>query len=151
MPLSIRLRRVGYRIAYRMLRIHWLLFHPAVRGVKCLICDGEMVLLVRHTYGDRRWDLPGGTLHRGEAPVQTARREMAEELGVTIDDWLDLGELHAQADHRRDELHCFQTELSAPELRLDLGELSIALWFPRSRLPPALARYVRPILARARR
>ena len=49
------------------------------------------VLLVRHTYGSRGWDLPGGSMKRGEAPVNAARREMHEELGVTIDDWRSLG------------------------------------------------------------
>ena len=151
MPLSIRVRRVGYRIAFRLLRIHWLLFRPAVRGVKCLLTDGELVLLVRHTYGDRRWDLPGGTLHRHEQPEAAARREMAEELGVSIPSWTSLGELHDRVDHRRDELHCFQAEVHEPEIKLDLGELSVALWFPRHHLPGQLARYVRPILARSAR
>ena len=40
------------------------------------------MLLVRHTYGPRAWDLPGGAIKRGEPPIDAARREMDEELGL---------------------------------------------------------------------
>ncbi|MBV9416653.1 MAG: NUDIX domain-containing protein, partial [Solirubrobacterales bacterium] len=53
------------------------------------------VLLVRHTYGRRSWDLPGGTVRRRELPVDAARREMQEELGCRIEDWVDFGVLQA--------------------------------------------------------
>jgi 8-oxo-dGTP diphosphatase len=149
MPLSVALKRVGYRAAHRALRLYWFLFRPKVVGVKCLLTNGELVLLVRHTYGDRRWDLPGGTVKRGEEPATAARREIEEELGVSIQNWDWLGELHTRNSYRNDELHCFRAELPARRLTLDLGELQTAEWFPRRRLPAALTRYVRPILARA--
>jgi len=149
-PLPVPIRRVGYRVAYHLLRVYWFVFRPDVRGVKCLLTRGEEVLLVRHTYGDRRWDLPGGTLHRGEDPAAAARREMEEELGVVLGDLVALGRLSRRVDHRRDRLHAFQAELSEPEVRLDLGELSAADWFSRDRLPTEVARYVRPILGLAR-
>ena len=41
MPLSVRARRVGYRLAYRVLQVVWFLFRPEVSGVKCLITHGN--------------------------------------------------------------------------------------------------------------
>jgi 8-oxo-dGTP pyrophosphatase MutT (NUDIX family) len=145
----LALERIGYRIAYRLLQVYWFLARPHVLGVKCLLTDGDSVLLVRHTYGDRRWDLPGGTLKRGEEPVAGARREIAEELGLTIDDWDALGELSACVGHRHDELYCFRAELRAPDLTLQKRELATARWFPRAEVPAKVARYVGPIMARA--
>jgi 8-oxo-dGTP diphosphatase len=47
--------------------------------------DRSSVLLVhqRHT---RQWALPGGLLRRGEGAPQGVRREVAEEIGLTLDE-----------------------------------------------------------------
>ena len=141
-------RRLGYRFAYAGLRLYWLLVRPEVSGVKCVLTDRERVLLVRHSYGSRGWDLPGGTIKRGEDPEATASREMNEELGVSIDRWRSLGVMALTIDHRRDQLHCFQAELNAPEIEIDRGELLEARWFRRDQLPDRLGRYTNRILAR---
>ncbi len=100
-----------------------------------MLTDGELVLLVRHTYGPRSWDLPGGAVKSGETPAATARREMQEELGIDIDSWRPLGRIEIAIDHRRDVVHCFLAEVHTPELEIDLGELSDAQWFDRAELP----------------
>lgn len=40
------------------------------------------VLLVRHAYGRLNWELPGGASEPGESVVETALRELREEVGV---------------------------------------------------------------------
>jgi 8-oxo-dGTP pyrophosphatase MutT (NUDIX family) len=140
--------RLAYRSAHTALLAYWFILRPRVRGVKCVLTDGELVLLVRHTYGRPDWDLPGGTVKRNEPPLHAARREMSEELGVTIADWVSVGELLTSAHHRRDTIHCFQVELRDPQFTIDPCELAAVHWFPRRDLPPRLSDYVRPILAR---
>jgi len=47
-----------------------------------LFVDGDRVLLVRKTYGNR-WDIPGGYINRGgESLAEACRREVREELGL---------------------------------------------------------------------
>jgi len=147
--LPVPIRRLIYRCAYRVLQVVWFVTRPNKVGVKCVLTDGNLVLLVRHTYGDRDWDLPGGSIKRHEQPGTAARREMGEELGVRIDHWQALGEVEANKHHRRDVLHCFQAELSSHPLTIDHGELATARWFPRDALPRDLGDYVLPVLARA--
>jgi 8-oxo-dGTP pyrophosphatase MutT (NUDIX family) len=142
-------RRLAYRAAYRTLQFSWLLRRPAKRGVKCLLVNRERVLLVRHTYGDRRWEVPGGAMRRNEEPLATARREMHEELGIEAATWTALGTVQGTFHHRRDTIHCFRAELESPALTLDLGELQAASWFHSSDLPPNLGPYVLPVLSRA--
>lgn len=149
MDLPVPILRLGYRFAYAGLRAYWFVARPEVSGVKCQITDGERVLLVRHTYGPRGWDLPGGAVKRGEEPVSAARREMNEELGVSIEDWRPLGRVSLNIDHKRDSLHCFQAELHTPRIVIARAELADADWFSRDALPRNLGRYTRPILARA--
>jgi ADP-ribose pyrophosphatase YjhB (NUDIX family) len=52
-------------------------------GAACVIFDRSgQVLLVHHTYGRLNWELPGGASEPGEAPDETASRELLEETGV---------------------------------------------------------------------
>jgi 8-oxo-dGTP pyrophosphatase MutT (NUDIX family) len=148
MALPVAIRRQAFRLAYVLLRVYWFVRRPRKDGVKCLLTDGDRVLLVRHTYGHGEWDLPGGSIKRREEPVIAARREMQEELGVRIENWHALGLLEGSMHHRRDLLHCFQAELRAP-ISIDRAELVTASWFPRRELPSELSRYVRPVLAQA--
>lgn len=48
--------------------------------VKALIVKDDKVLITK----DRRWELPGGRMHKGETPTETLRRELQEELGATV-------------------------------------------------------------------
>jgi 8-oxo-dGTP pyrophosphatase MutT (NUDIX family) len=148
MRLSVQVRRVAIRIAYAGVRTYWFVFRPRIVGVKCVLIHGDDVLLVRHTYGKRVWDLPGGTVRRREVPRDAARREMNEELGRRIDDWTSLGELFVKTRRHDDNLHLFQARVEDRELDLNLTELAEAGWFSPHALPADLARYVRPILKR---
>ena len=80
----LRVRHAAYRVAYRLLTLARFVRPSRGRGVKALlVCDGE-VLFVRHTYGPDRWELPGGSVRHGEAPLAALHRELEEELGLTI-------------------------------------------------------------------
>lgn len=150
MKRTIRLRRAAIRGAYVGLRMYWFIFRPQLNGVKCILTHGDEVLLVRHTYGSRAWDLPGGGIKRGEKPVETARRETREELGRSIEDWVNRGELSIRNRRRRDNLrtHLFQARVEDRRVEIDEIELAAAGWFPRQDLPPDIGRYVLPILTR---
>ena len=55
-------------------------------GVGAVVLDGGRVLLVRRGQAPLRgkWSLPGGLLELGETTAEAARREVAEECGLTI-------------------------------------------------------------------
>jgi 8-oxo-dGTP pyrophosphatase MutT (NUDIX family) len=148
-PVTLTLRRLGYRLAYRLLQVFWFVARPHKRGVKCLVTCRGRVLLVRHTYGNSAWDVPGGAIKRGESPRSAAHREMEEELGLDGVDWVEIGQVHGNVDHRRDTIHCFHAELCEPTLTIDRGELAVVDWFDRSGLPTDLAPYVGSVIARA--
>ena len=147
MSSRLRARRLLYRLAAVLLRLIRPLVPIEWGGIKCVLTDGDRLLLVRHTYGSRLWDLPGGGRHRGERSADAARREMREELGVTIDDWRPLGQLRARTERHRHTIDVYGAELSSPTLELDLGEIEVAAWFARDCLPLDTATFVAPILA----
>ena len=149
MTLPLKARRAAIRCAYVELRVYWFVARPTVVEVKCVVVHDDDVLLVRHTYGHRSWDLPGGTVRRREVPAVAARREMREELGRQIDDWRELGVLYVTTSHHRDNLHMFEARIPDRRIDIDLTELAEADWFRRDQLPPDVGQFVGKILARA--
>ncbi|RBY87577.1 NUDIX hydrolase [Blastococcus sp. TF02A-30] len=64
--------------------------HPGAVAVVALDDDGFVVLLrqYRHPVGDYLWELPAGLRDAdGEPPVETAKRELAEEVRLAADRW----------------------------------------------------------------
>jgi len=54
-------------------------------GAAALITDERgRVLLVRHTYGRKNWELPGGVVEQGESPMDGAVREVQEETRLSV-------------------------------------------------------------------
>lgn len=68
-------------------RLWWRVRKPKTFGVKVLLRDDAgHFLVVRHSYSDpTRWGLPGGGYRPGrETPAEAGAREVAEELGLTL-------------------------------------------------------------------
>jgi 8-oxo-dGTP pyrophosphatase MutT (NUDIX family) len=137
-------RVVGYRLALAVLHAWWFARRPRSSGVRCVLRRGDAFVLVRHTYGDRRWMLPGGRIRRGEDALAAAQREMRQELEVAGDSWQVIGCLAARAGYRRPSAtgsfrrhstFYVEAEVPTPALKPRSGELSDAGWFEPAALP----------------
>ena len=138
--LPVGLRRRVYRLAYALaVRLLVRLRARSTHGVKCVLTDGDRVLLVRHTYGQPRVGAAG---RRDQAPE--SRRctppgaRCTRSSASTSTTGPSLGEVTGRVQHRRDTLHCFHAEIDKPALTLDLGELAAARWFALGELPADL-------------
>jgi ADP-ribose pyrophosphatase len=64
--------------------------HPGAVGIVALDDEGRVVMLrqYRHPVGQHLWELPAGLRDvHGEPPVETARRELAEEVQLAAERW----------------------------------------------------------------
>jgi ADP-ribose pyrophosphatase len=67
--------------------------HPGGVGVVALDEDGSVVLVrqYRHAAQELLWEIPAGGREPHESPLETARRELAEETGYAAESWLGVG------------------------------------------------------------
>ena len=104
--------------------------HPG--AVAMLAWDGERLAMVRqwrHATGGELLEIPAGTLEPDEPPETTARRELAEEVGLAAATW-EAGPRFFTAPGFCDELmHLYlATNLEPAPGEADADELLQALW-----------------------
>jgi ADP-ribose pyrophosphatase len=86
--------------------------HPGSVAVVAVDREG-MVTLVRQTREPARKqlvELPAGTLEDGETPLESARRELAEETGLTGGEWREVSVFFTTPGFCRERMHLFVAE-----------------------------------------
>lgn len=72
--------------------------------------DKNVYLMEAYRYPTQRWawELPTGGIEAGDTPEITAQKELQEELGLTSDTWIKLGEFSPSfGGTMRDRQHIF--------------------------------------------
>jgi ADP-ribose pyrophosphatase YjhB (NUDIX family) len=103
-----------------------------VEGAHVLARDGDRrYLVVRTTYLDPGWGLPGGRVERRETPEAAAARETQEETGVSV----EVGRLRL-VDTRRSYgvSFVFDAAVTGGRLEPQLGEIAEAGWLTRAEI-----------------
>ncbi|MBW2272342.1 MAG: NUDIX hydrolase [Deltaproteobacteria bacterium] len=75
--------RVGLRAAYWSLRVWWFLRRPTLESAFVAVWRGDELLLIRNSYR-RGVTIPSGGIDSGETPREAARRELEEEVGISV-------------------------------------------------------------------
>lgn len=100
--------------------------HPGAVVVIPVASDGRLLLIrqYRHATQTSLLEFPAGTLERGEAPLECARREIQEETGYAGGSWTAIGTAYP-APGFCDELHHYflASDLSASKLPADDDEI----------------------------
>jgi ADP-ribose pyrophosphatase len=115
--------------------------HPGAVAIVAIDVDG-MVTLVRQLREPARAELvelPAGTLEEGEAPLETAKRELAEEAGLTGGRWRQLASFYTTPGFCREYMHLFLAEdLDVGEARQQADEAIELVRVPRARVEELL-------------
>ena len=141
--------RVTLWLGYRAARQWWRLTRPDQHGALVAIWLDGKLLAVRQSYR-RTLSLPGGGVHRGEAPLAAARRELGEEIGLAVpaERLARAFEVTVEWDYRRDHVIIFELLLDAlPALRIDNREIvATCFLLPEDLLAGPVAPHLRAYL-----
>ena len=83
--------------------------HPGGAAVVAVDSERRVCLLRQYRYvaGGWIWELPAGKLEPNEPPLETARRELIEEAGVSASHWESLGTALSSPGVFSEVLHLF--------------------------------------------
>ena len=106
--------------------------HPGAVAIVAVDEEGYVALVrqLREATRERLLELPAGTAEPGEAPLETAKRELREECGLTGGEWRELAAFWTTPGFCRERMHLFAAEgvtrgESAPE---EDEELELVRW-----------------------
>jgi ADP-ribose pyrophosphatase len=105
--------------------------HPGGAAVVAVDAERRVCLLhqFRHAAGGWVWELPAGKLEPHEPPAATARRELAEEGGVSAGRWTELGAYISSPGVFTERIHLFLAqELSTATQALEKDEVFDVHW-----------------------
>lgn len=99
--------------------------HGGSVAVVPMISHDKVILLrqYRHAAGGFIWEIPAGTLEKGETPLACARREIAEETGFKAGNMKKLISIRPTPGYCNEVLHLFRAgSLTPGSQKLDFDE-----------------------------
>ena len=86
--------------------------HPGAVAIVAVDRDGWITLVRQLREPARRQllELPAGTREAGEDPLETAKRELREECGLTGGDWRELAAFWTTPGFCREHMHLYAAE-----------------------------------------
>ena len=99
------------------------------KTARCILYrDNQFLLAVHNSFwrvADRRWGLPGGQIEWREPPHLAAQRELEEELGIRVQDLLEIGAF----PYKRDLHMVYAAQFDGAISDYDTTELLEIGWF----------------------
>jgi ADP-ribose pyrophosphatase len=116
----------GIRMERRIVR------HPGASVMLARDAQGRVLLIRQYRLPIRKrlWELPAGTRDAGETPLQTARRELAEETGLRARRWRKLLQFYPSPGFCDEEMSVYLAEdLTEGEASPEPYEKITRRWF----------------------
>jgi len=84
--------------------------HPGAAAIIPVLAGRQVVLVRQYRYatGQELWEIPAGTIDKGETPLDCARRELAEETGFRARSFKKLAKFYPCPGYSTERLHLYQ-------------------------------------------
>jgi 8-oxo-dGTP pyrophosphatase MutT (NUDIX family) len=109
--------------------------HPGGAAVVAMDAQQRVCLLRQYRYVADAWiwELPAGKLEPNEPPLETAKRELIEEAGMSARHWESLGAVYSSPGVLAEILHLFYAaELEPTAVAHESSEIIEIHWVPFS-------------------
>ena len=119
----------GHRVTLDVVR------HPGGAAVVAMDAQQRVCLLRQYRYvaDGWLWELPAGKLEPNEPPLETAKRELVEEAGMSARHWESLGTVFSSPGVFSEVLHLYYAaELEPATVAHESAEVIEIHWVPYS-------------------
>jgi mutator protein MutT len=123
------------KLCYELKNFILSLFSRKTIGVRALVIQEGQILLIKHTYTSG-WHHPGGGIEAGETGLQAIKRELQEEVGVTLLKNHTILGFYYNILNKRDDYVVVYVCTNFKRVDVKSREISEAKWFPLESLPP---------------
>jgi 8-oxo-dGTP pyrophosphatase MutT (NUDIX family) len=89
----------GHQITFTWIPTSNIKKYLPVRQVHGLCLNDKGEVLICREPGEKSWKLPGGRPEKGETPIETLRRELMEEVNVSLKNVMTLGAQRVDFPH----------------------------------------------------
>lgn len=98
--------------------------HPGASAIVPAYGYDQIILIrqYRHAIGEYIWEIPAGTLNKGEDPLECAKRELLEETGYRANFWEKLGVITPVPAYSDEKIHVYFAANLVKEGDQDLDE-----------------------------
>jgi 8-oxo-dGTP pyrophosphatase MutT (NUDIX family) len=103
-------------------------------GARILLIKDNKILLVKHTY-QNGWYTIGGSVERGESPLNAIHRELKEEVGVTLKNPPALFSIYYSKLEKRDDYIVLYVGSDYTQENVNSNEIADKKWFDLDNLP----------------
>jgi len=92
--------------------------HPGAVAIVPVHANGDVVLLrqFRPSIGEEIYEIPAGTIEKGEAPLATAKREIIEETGLKARQWSKIAEFFTAPGFCTELMHVYVSRGLSPAI-----------------------------------
>jgi ADP-ribose pyrophosphatase len=83
--------------------------HPGAVAIVPVHRNGDVILLrqFRPSIGEEIFEIPAGTIEKGESPLATAKREIIEETGFKAKQWAKIAEFYTAPGFCTELMHVY--------------------------------------------
>ncbi len=127
----------------------WSVFSKRTVGARALVIQDNQVLLVKHTYLPG-WCTIGGGVDRRESGLQALKRELMEEVGVTLNEEPSILGFYHKNHKKWDDYIILYVCKNVTQTPVKSPEIQESCWFSFDKLPvditPATKRRIQEYL-----
>jgi 8-oxo-dGTP pyrophosphatase MutT (NUDIX family) len=133
------LRTIGRVLFWAAWPAYLVYFKRGHGRTRILVWHSGRILVTKNWVSDGKWSLPGGGLHKGELPLDGARRELLEETGIQVQaaDLIYFSEQAYAAYGHHFQFFCYSvTFRNEPVVRAQAHEIAATAWMRPEELDP---------------
>lgn len=133
----IRLEKVRVRLPNKKWADLDIVSHPGASAIVPVMEDGSFILIRQYRYaaGGYIYEIPAGTLNKGESPLQCAKRELIEETGFAAKTFKKMMSLRTTPGFTNEVIHIYlATGLSKARIKHDFDEVMDVEIIPKVKL-----------------